>query len=116
MDGATDHYSQFKYTELDSDMALLDSEEMRLIEAEVLWRNSDFPGAIAIMDALRAAAGLGPLAASTDSDQVLDYLLHERFRRDVHGGDARGPTWLGSTWCRRSLGHWATRIGRRRVL
>ena len=79
VDGATDHYSQYKYTNLDADIALLDAEEMRLIEAEVAWRNSDLTTAQTIMNDLRGAAGLSALPATTDADVVMDYLLHERF-------------------------------------
>lgn len=79
VDGVTDHYSQYKYTNLDADIQLLSSEEMRLIEAEVMWRNGDLAGAMAKMNALRANAGLSDLPATTDSDQVFQYLLHERF-------------------------------------
>ena len=79
VDGVTDHYSQVKYTALDADIPLFDSEEMRLIEAEVLWRNGDLDGAQAKMNALRAAVGLSALPATTDSDVVKDYILSERF-------------------------------------
>ncbi len=79
VDGVTDHYSQYKYTALDADIELLSSEEMRLIEAEVMWRAGDLAGAMGILDGLRSAAGLSALPATTDSDVVFDYLLHERF-------------------------------------
>lgn len=79
VDGVTDHYSQYKYTSLDSDIQLFSSEEMRLIEAEVMWRNGDLAGAMAKLNALRSAAGLTELAGTTDADQVFQYLLHERF-------------------------------------
>lgn len=79
VDGVTDHYSQYKYTELGSDVPFFDSEEMRLIEAEVYWQRGDLDQAQAIMNDLRSAAGLSPLPATTDSDTVKQYLLSERF-------------------------------------
>ena len=79
VDGVTDHYSQLKYQDLGSDVAFFDSEEMRLIEAEVYWQRGDLPMAIATMNALRSAAGLSPLPDTSDSDTVKQYLLSERF-------------------------------------
>jgi hypothetical protein len=78
-DGATPHYSQWKYQELGADIPVLDSEEMRLIEAEVYWERGDLPGALAILNAVRRNAGLDPLPDSGDPDEVFEYLLHERF-------------------------------------
>ncbi len=80
VDGLTPHYSQWKYRGLDADMPLADGQEMRLIEAEVHWRQNQLPQAMAILNDLRADAGLGPLPDPGGSaDAVLEYLLHERF-------------------------------------
>ena len=79
VDGRTAHYSQFKLEDRASDIPITHSDEMHLIEAEVHWRNGDHDLAIAVLDELRAAVGLDPLAPSTDPDTVRDYLLHERF-------------------------------------
>ena len=79
VDGVTDHYSQLKYQDLGSDVAFFDSEEMRLIEAEVYWQRGDLPMAMATLNALRSAAGLSPLPDTSDSDTVKQYLLSERF-------------------------------------
>lgn len=79
VDGVTVHYSQWKYQTIGDDIPMFDSEEMRLIEAEVMWRNDDLAGAMAKLNALRTAAGLTPHAATTDADLVKQYLLHERF-------------------------------------
>lgn len=78
-DGLTPHYSQWKYQTRGADVAITDGREMRLIEAEVHWRNGELPEAVAILDALRADVGLGALPPSNDADVVFDYLLHERF-------------------------------------
>jgi hypothetical protein len=79
VDGVTEHYSQYKYRTIGDDIAMFDSQEMRLIEAEVLWREGDLEGALGKLNDLRTAAGLTPHAATTDADLVEDYLLHERF-------------------------------------
>lgn len=80
VDGVTDHYSQWKYTELGSDIPLLDSQEMRLIEAEYHLIEEQNPvAALAILNQLRDDAGLTALADPGDADVVFDYLAHERF-------------------------------------
>ena len=78
VDGVTPHYSQWKYRDLGADIPLFDSEEMRLIEAEAAWNAGDLDEAQAIMNALRAAAGLSALPATSNADTVKEYLLNER--------------------------------------
>jgi len=78
-DGVTDHYSQYKYQQEESDIPLFDAQEMRLIEAEVFWQRGDLDQALATLNALRVAANLAPHAATTDPALVKEYLLHERF-------------------------------------
>ncbi len=78
VDGVTDHYSQWKYRSLGADIPLFDSEEMRLIEAEAAWQGGRLDEAQDIMNALRTAAGLSALPATTDSNMVKEYLLNER--------------------------------------
>jgi starch-binding outer membrane protein, SusD/RagB family len=79
VNGRTPHFSQWKYQSRGSDIPITHAEEMRLIEAEVHWRNGDLETAVGILDQLRAAAGLSALPATGDAIQVRDYLLHERF-------------------------------------
>lgn len=80
VDGVTDHYSQWKYRDLGADIPLLDSEEMRLIEAEYHLLEAQNPAAaLAILNQLREDAGLTALADPDDPDVVFDYLAHERF-------------------------------------
>ena len=86
VDGNTQHYSQFKYKGLGDDLPITDSQEMRLIEAEVAWRNNDLTTAMAKMDALRAAVGLNALPATTDPATVFSYLLHEYFAEQFMEG------------------------------
>lgn len=78
VDGVTDHYSQWKYRALGDDIPLLEWEEMRLIEAEAAWQAGDLDGTQAILNALRAEAGLSDLPATGDADMVKAYLLNER--------------------------------------
>ena len=93
VDGVTDHYSQWKYQALDSDIPFFDSEEMRLIEAEAALRGGDLTSAMAIMNSLRAAAGLSDLPATSDTDVVWDYLVHERFAETFMEGQRATDLW-----------------------
>ncbi len=81
VDGTTQHYSQWKYKTLGDDIPITHGREMRLIEAEVFWRNNQLDSAMARMNALRARTGvaLPALPATTSSTTVRDYLLAERF-------------------------------------
>ena len=78
VDGVTDHYSQWKFTTKDDDIEMTDWKEMRLIEAEILWRRGDLEGAMALLNQLRTAVGLAALPTPSSSEQVFEYLLHER--------------------------------------
>ena len=77
--GFSPHFSQWKHQGQGDDIRLLHSGEMRLIEAEVLWRNDDLEGALDIMNDVREAAGLSELPGTNDPEEVRDYILHERF-------------------------------------
>lgn len=79
VDGKTPHYSQFKYPEKGSDVPFTHSGEMRLIEAEVHWRQGNLPLALEKINGVRAEAGLGPVPDTGNPDVVFEYLLHERF-------------------------------------
>ena len=79
VDGITPFYSQWKYQGLNSRIEVIGGREMRLIEAEVAWRNGDYPGAMAILNALRADVGLTAVANPGTQDGVFNVLLHERF-------------------------------------
>jgi hypothetical protein len=78
VDGVTEFYSQWKYTEEGADIPLTHLDEMRLIQAEAAWATNDLPGAMTILNGLRAAVGLSPVAAATSAD-VFTVLLNERF-------------------------------------
>ena len=81
VDGTTPFYSQWKYKAWTDDIPITHGREMRLIEAEVFWRNSQLDSAMARMNALRARTGvaLPALPATADPNVVRDYLLSERF-------------------------------------
>ena len=79
VDGITPYHSQWKYTDLNSRIEIIGGREMRLIEAEVDWRNGDFAQAMTILNNLRADAGLTAVANPGTSQGVFDFLLHERF-------------------------------------
>lgn len=77
-DNITPHYSQWKYKVETDDIPLVHSSEMRLIEAEVLYRNGDYAGAMAIVNANRDAVGLAPIPVPTDATAMRDIILSER--------------------------------------
>ncbi len=79
VDGLTEFYSQWKYQDRNADVKLSHSGEMKLIEAEVLWRQNNLAGALAALNFLRTRAGLTPHAATSDADQVFEYFMHEMF-------------------------------------
>jgi len=82
VDGTTQHYSQWKYKQWTDDIPITHGREMRLIEAEVFWRNNQLDSAVARMNTLRARPGVAlpplpdPLGNATT---VRNYLLSERF-------------------------------------
>jgi hypothetical protein len=79
VDGITPYYSQWKYQSLTSTIEVIGGREMRLIEAEVAWRGGDYAGAMAILNDLRADAGLSAVANPGTEEGVFTILLHERF-------------------------------------
>lgn len=77
-DGSTQYYNQEKFDEVGDDINQVSGWEMRLIEAEVHWRNGNFAAAMTLINAVRANAGLLPVAA-VDEAKVREHLLWERF-------------------------------------
>lgn len=78
-DNETPHYSQWKYNGDTDDIPMLHSDEMQLIQAEVLGNQGQFGPATAILNNLRAAVGLTALPDATTAQEMQDYLLSERF-------------------------------------
>lgn len=70
-------FLQQKYLTTAADVALVKWEELKLIEAEVLWREDDLAGAADAIDAVRSQAGLSTFDSS-DSQEIRDQLIYER--------------------------------------
>jgi len=79
VDGSTRHFTQLKYNELSANIPIAGWKEMRLVEAEVHWRDGELSQAIDLMNSLRKEAGLPSLDDTNDEAQVREYLLYERF-------------------------------------
>ena len=81
VDGVTDFYSQWKYQNRGSNIAITKKNEMRLIEAEVYWRQNDLGQTMTILNGLRTAAGLTPHSTTPmpSADKVFEYFMHEMF-------------------------------------
>lgn len=79
VDGTTKFYSHDKYQVRSDNIPMTHWREMRLIEAEVHWRNGDLQQAIDRMNVVRADVGLPPLDNPGTSEGVFERLLEERF-------------------------------------
>jgi len=78
--GTGPFYSQTKYPAPDSPMPVADYREAQLITAEAKLVSGDYAGAKAILDALRATVGLGPLAAAaTPHDQIIQIITERAY-------------------------------------
>ena len=77
IDGKSPFYRQDKYPEWFTDMDLSGGDEMRLIEAEALLRSGDVAGAVAKVNAVRTAAGVATVTATT-TDEAWSVLRTER--------------------------------------
>lgn len=79
VDGNTPHYSEMKYTNLGDDIRLTHWQEMRLIEAEVYFKDEKYQDALDKINEVRDAAGLTEHTMPSDQSEILDYILYERF-------------------------------------
>jgi hypothetical protein len=77
VDGRTPFYRQEKYKTWAADIDLAVGDEMRLIEAEAGLRANDMDGALQKINAVRQAAGVGPVSATT-MDEAWAALRRER--------------------------------------
>jgi hypothetical protein len=75
--GTKPFYFQLKFKR-DTDIPLAKGPEMRLIEAEVLLRGGDIPGAVSKINQVRTAAGV-PTVTATTAAQAWVALDHERY-------------------------------------
>jgi hypothetical protein len=79
VDGVKRFFSQNKYKVRGDDVPITHWREMRLIEAEVYWKQGNFPQAIAKMNEVRREFGLPDLVNPNTAAGVEDMLLEERF-------------------------------------
>ncbi|MCI0512913.1 RagB/SusD family nutrient uptake outer membrane protein [candidate division KSB1 bacterium] len=84
-DGNREWWTQEKYVEYASPVRLTGWQEMELIQAEAKLGSGDLAGALIHINKVRAAAqntdtggALEPRAASSDANQVREWLIHER--------------------------------------
>lgn len=77
-DGETELYLQMKDTSRESPAVLASGTEARLIVAEASLNAGNYPTALAIMDTLRANAGLAPLTPAVTQAAQVDQLFRER--------------------------------------
>jgi hypothetical protein len=75
--GTKPFHFQLKFKR-DTDIPLAKGPEMRLIEAEVLLRGGDVPGAVAKINQVRTAAGVAAVTATTVAEAWVA-LDHERY-------------------------------------
>ncbi len=76
-DGISPHVSQEKYPDGTSNVPLTKGAEMRLIEAEALIRDGMWPEGMAVINGLRADAGVDPWPAS-NQQEAFEALIKER--------------------------------------
>jgi hypothetical protein len=69
---------QEKFVDRDSDMAVSSWQEVRLIEAEAEMRLANLTRTVALIDEVRAAAGLDPYSGALTDAAVLAQLRYER--------------------------------------
>lgn len=77
LDGTTPQFTLTKYPDASASVVVADGIEARLIEAEALLQ-TDLPGMTAILNDLRAAQGLDPLAQPATQEEGVDLLFSER--------------------------------------
>ena len=78
LDNTTPQYTLLKYPDASASVVVADGIEARLIEAEALLQTPDLPGMTAILNDLRGAQDLDPLAVPGTSEEAVDQLFSER--------------------------------------
>ena len=78
LDNTTPQFTLLKYPDASASVVLADGIEARLIEAEALLQVPDLGGMTTILNDLRAAQGLDPLAQPGTQDEGEDLLFSER--------------------------------------
>jgi hypothetical protein len=77
LDFTTEQHTLLKYPDFSAPVVVADGIEARLIEAEALLQ-TDRPGMTAILNDLRAAQGLDPLAVPATQEEGVNLLFSER--------------------------------------
>jgi hypothetical protein len=75
--GQVPWWPQTKYTSADAPITFSSGTEMRLIQAEVQWRNGDLQSARSAINDVRFYHGLEPVEITLDFQGVGQYLVHE---------------------------------------
>jgi starch-binding outer membrane protein, SusD/RagB family len=78
LDGTTPQFTLTKYGDASASVVVADGIEARLIEAEALLQTPDLPGMTTILNDLRDAQGLDPLAVPGSQAEGVDLLFSER--------------------------------------
>jgi hypothetical protein len=78
LDNTTPQFTLLKYPDASASVVVADGIEARLIEAEALLQGSDLGGMTAILNDLRDAQGLDPLAVPGTQEAGVDLLFSER--------------------------------------
>lgn len=78
-DGDTPYFGQAKYPDYSSAIPMLHSGHARLIEAEAKVMQGDYAAATAILNNLRSRVSLPPVEVPATEDEMIDFLLDERF-------------------------------------
>ena len=78
LDGTTPQFTLLKYPDAGASVVVADGIEARLIEAEAALQTPDLPGMTTILNDLRAAQGLDPLAVPGSQAEGVDLLFSER--------------------------------------
>ncbi len=78
LDQTTPQFTLLKYPDASASVIVADGIEARLIEAEALLQASNFGGMNTILNDLRAAQDLDPLAEPGTLDEAVDQLFSER--------------------------------------
>ena len=78
LDNTTPQYTLLKYPDASASVVVADGIEARLIEAEALLQTPDLPGMTGILNDLRAAQDLDPLAVPGTQAEGVDLLFSER--------------------------------------
>ncbi|GIV59061.1 MAG: hypothetical protein KatS3mg043_0150 [Rhodothermaceae bacterium] len=78
LDGLTSNYGIVTYPAADSPIPIIRNAELILLRAEARIQTGDLAGAVADLNVIRQAAGLGPYDGAMTRDALLDEMLYQR--------------------------------------